>query len=84
MTIRTDMKVFVTDLPITSAKVRLFLFIKGKCPINSLSVSVALIQKRVSWLPTQIRVKWKSHLRAEIFGPNIAPIQSEKSKQHEF
>ena len=24
--------------------------------------------------PTQIRVKWKSYLRAEIFGPNIASI----------
>ena len=41
--------------------------------------------KRNPKKPTQIRVKWKSHLRAEIFGPNIAPIQSKSQRnQYEF
>ena len=41
--------------------------------------------KRTPKKPTQIRVKWKSHLRAEIFGPNIAPIQSKSQRnQYEF
>ena len=46
------MKVFVTDLRVTSAKVRLFLLIKGKCPINPLSVSVALIGTNQLVTPT--------------------------------
>ena len=41
--------------------------------------------KRTPKKPTQNRVKWKSHLTAEIFGPNIGPIQSKSQRnQYEF
>ena len=39
--------------------------------------------KRTPKKPTQIRVEWKSHLRAKIFGPNMAPIPS-KSQINQY
>ena len=42
-----------------------------------------LPSKRTPKKPIQIRVKWKSHVRAEIFGPNIAPIPS-KSQRNQY
>ena len=70
-------------------------YLRDKCEVSSLILTrftlgrergvifPAPLSKRAPKKPTQIRVKWKSHLRAEIFGPNIAPIPS-KSQRNQY